>query len=474
MSESAEPTEAVAPLAPQPRSGYRLASWPLALGVLAAAMLIVLAATGWFAGTAAPDIQSYRTALTWPGAFAELRYPLYGLFLRLFDSVERPLMAIANPLMAIAISQTALHVVAVAVLFREARRYGLGGAASVALAAAALVAQSFLIYGRQAIPEAPAISAMLVAFAAMLRWAGSAKRSWLALCAASLFSGGAMVLRPVFIAAVLVLPVMTMLLSFLRGRSGPLRRAVWMGLAVAMPFLIHSGIRAVTVGDFHVVSFGGVQMATTAGMMIEPQHIERFPADIRPTAQEVLRLRAEAEAAGRVHAPPLSSTNTRSFLSAALGYSDAFVWGELARMRQPDESWIDFNKRMQAFSLAAMRIVPERWLAWAVGNTSRFVGRALVTNAAFVFFALACLVVGAWRLAQGRQFRASIPPRDWLIVAILAAGWAVNAIVAPILVAFPTSRYIDAAAVLIPSLAIMALITVAKDFAPRTRPLGRA
>jgi hypothetical protein len=142
-------------------------------------------------------------------------------------------------------------------------------------------------------------------------------------------------------------------------------------------------------------------------------------------------------------------------------------------MRQPDESWVAFNKRMQAFSLATMRIVPERWLAWTIGGTSRFVGRALVTNAVFVLFALACLVVGAWRLAQGRQFRASIPPQDWLIVAVLAAGWAVNAIAAPILVAFPTTRYIDTAAALIPALAIMALITVTKDF-PRVRPAGRA
>ena len=53
-------------------------------------------------------------------------------------------------------------------------------------------------------------------------------------------------------------------------------------------------------------------------------------------------------------------------------------------------------------------------------------------------------------------------------------AWSVNAIAAPILVAFPTTRYVDTAAVLIPSLAIMALITVAKDFVPRARPLGHA
>jgi hypothetical protein len=437
-------------------------------------MLIALAATGWFAGAVAPDTQSYRVALTWPGAFAELRHPLYGLFLRLFDPIE-------DHLTAIAISQTAFHVLAVAVLFREARRFGLGNPTSFALAAAALVAQSFLVHGRQALPEAPAISAMLIAFAAMLRWSGSATRSWPALGLASLFAGVAMFLRPVFLAAVLVLPAVTLLLSFLRGRPGPLRRALWMGVAAAMPFLIQSGIRAATVGDFNVVSFGGAQMAATAGLMIEPQHIERFPPDVRPVAQEVLRLRTEAEAAGRVYATPLNSTNTRSFVSAALGYFDiyartidTFAWNELAQMRQPGESWIDFNKRMQAFSLATLRIVPERWLAWTIGGTSRFVGRALVTNGVFVFFALACLIVGAWRLAQSRQFHGSIPPRDWLIVAILSAGWAINAIAAPILVAFPTTRYIDTAAVLIPSLTIMALITVAKDFAPRARPLGHA
>jgi hypothetical protein len=457
-----------------PHSGRWSASWPLALGALTVALLIVLAATGWFAGAVASDTETYRVALVWPGAFAELRHPLYGLLLRLFDPIE-------SHLMAIAISQTACHVIAVAVLFGEARRFGLGNPASFALAAAALVSQSFLFHGRLVLPEAPAVSAMLIAFAATLRWAGSATRAWLALCGAGLFAGVAMFLRPVFLAAVVVLPVVTLLLSFLRGRPGALTRAVWMVVAVAMPFLVQSGIRAATVGDFNIVSFGGAQMAATAGLMIEPQHIERFPPDIRPTAQEVLRLRTEAETAGRIYATPLNSANTRSFLSAAVGYFDiyarmidTFAWVELARMRQPDESWISFNKRMQAFSLATLRIVPERWLAWTIGGTSRFVGRALVTNAVFAFCAIACLLVGAWRLLQGRQFRGSIPPQDWLVVAILAAGWAVNAITAPILVAFPTTRYIDTAAVLIPSLAIMALIAVAKDFVPRARPPGHA
>jgi hypothetical protein len=473
MNEVAEPSDPL-PRTAAPRPAWRSASWPLSLGALTVAMLIVLAATGWFAGAVAIDTPSYRVALTWPGAFAELRHPLYGLVLRLYDPIE-------NHLMAIAVSQTALHVGAVAMLFREAHRYGLGSAASFALAAAALVSQSFLFHGRQALPEAPAISAMLIAFAATLRWSGSATRSWSALCVAGVSAGAAMFLRPVFLAAVLVLPAVTLLLSFFRGRPDPLRRALWIGVVVAMPFLVQSGLRHVTLGDFNVVSFGGVQMAATAGLMIEPQHIERYPPDIRPTAQEVLRLRTEAEAAGRIYATPLNSTDTRSFLSAAVGYFDiyartvdAFVWGELARMRQPDESWISFNKRMQAFSLATLRIVPERWLAWTIGGTSRFVGRALVTNATFVFFALACLVASAWRLLQGRQFHGSVPPRDWLIVAILSTGWAVNAIAAPILVAFPTTRYIDTAAVLIPSLVILALITVTKDFIPRARPLGHA
>jgi hypothetical protein len=48
MNEPVERTDSEAHAAP--RSGSRFASWPTALGGLMAAMLAVLAATGWFAG----------------------------------------------------------------------------------------------------------------------------------------------------------------------------------------------------------------------------------------------------------------------------------------------------------------------------------------------------------------------------------------------------------------------------------------
>ena len=439
-----------------------VASWPLALGVLIATEMIVLAVAGWFSGDVSQDTQSYRVVLIWPGIFAEMRHPLYGLLLNLFDPIE-------NHLTAIAISQTVFHVAAVMILFREARRYGLTGAASFALAAAAMLSQSFLFHGRQALPEAPAISVMLIAFAAVLRWSSSPMPSWSALCVAALFTGLGAFLRPVFLAAIPLLAIVTLLLTRLRGPGGALRRAVCMAAALAIPFLFQSGIRAVTVGDFNVVSFGGFQMAATAGLMIEPQHIERFPDSIRATADQLLKLRTEAEAAGRVYATPLNSTNSRSFLSAALGYFDIyartvdpFLWGEVTRLRQPGESWVDYNKRMQAFSLATMRIVPERWLAWIVGGTSRFLGRAVATNATFVAIVLACLVVGAWRIGRGRGIANPVPARDWLVVAIVSAAWTASAIILPILVAFPTTRYIDTAAVLLPSLAILALIALLK------------
>src|SRR4029453_15321931 len=64
MKEVAEPDEPLAHAARCSRLQY--ASWPLGLVALTVAMLLVLVATGWFAGAVTRDTPSYRVALPRP------------------------------------------------------------------------------------------------------------------------------------------------------------------------------------------------------------------------------------------------------------------------------------------------------------------------------------------------------------------------------------------------------------------------
>jgi len=56
---------------------------------------LLLAAFGWFDGEITGDTATDQVLLTWPGAFAEMRYPLYAVFLTWLDPIESHLRTIA-------------------------------------------------------------------------------------------------------------------------------------------------------------------------------------------------------------------------------------------------------------------------------------------------------------------------------------------------------------------------------------------
>lgn len=51
--------------------------------------------------------------------------------------------------------------------------------------------------------------------------------------------------------------------------------------------------------------------------------------------------------------------------------------------------------------------------------------------------------------------------KDWIAVAVVAAGWAIMTISVAIIAYFPATRYIDTASVFIPAIPLLAFITLA-------------
>lgn len=425
------------------------AEWPfMIVAGLALAVLGLSWATGTLTGQAAPDTAGYLATATSPDRWGGARHPLYG-------TLALWLGATAEATGHVALAQAVLHGVAALTVYAGARLAGLGMISAALLSASALLAQSAFFHVRLLVPEAPATAFLLLAFAGALGASRSPRLFWILLVPTGLAAALAYVLRPVFLPAIAVLPLLFLIFAKRNGQHRCLVRAAVLLVAVAAPFLIQASIRQRAVGDFNIVSFGGFQMSALAGLMLTPDAIPQLPDAVRPTAQAILAAREAAEAEERVARTPRNSAGERSFVSAALGYFDVYarsyddVLGEVAKLHEPGETWVAFNRRLMAFSLATVIASPGRWAAWVGGATARLVGRSLITNAVMLpAVAALCIVV-----VPATRRRSGLGPsgRDVAPVIVIVLAWL--AVTAPlaVLVTFPATRYIDTVGVLLPA-----------------------
>jgi hypothetical protein len=424
--------------------------WLLALTLLSVALLAV---TGGFTSVIMPDTPSYLDPHSFPDALAQPRLPFYGLMVEAVDAGDHSFKAVAA-------LQTAFFCAAVWWFVAELRYFGLSRPAALSTATALLFSNSLILIGRWVHPELPAIACGLLAFAGVVRLAGPKPRNWAAVL---IFAGGglAYLLRPSMLSLIFVLPFSYACLRALRGQR-PLNG--WVGailLMTALPFLALASVRAVAVGDFNIVSFGGYQMSGMAGLMLSDDVVARLPPDVKPLATAVLAARKAAENSGGVIGVPRNSSDIRSFNSAALSYYDVFARTydevkQLARQQQrPGESWVDLNKRLMRFSLAVVRAAPIRYLAWIFGASKRLLGHAFIANLPMMIAAIVLIAAWLFRLLTRRPAHVSpIERLDMPVMLLLAASWLVATGALSVLVTFPAIRYIDTANLLLAPVAI--------------------
>jgi hypothetical protein len=440
----------------------------LILCIAVAALMIVLAIIGSLSGKIATDTASYFAPLASSNPWGEWRHPLYGMVAGWFG-------ASSTAPGKVAFVQGLLHAAAAFALYVGARAGGIGGIAALCLSLAALFSQSALFHVGFLLPESPAIAFLLFAFAGTLAAARSPSAFRWLLVPIGLATGLAYIMRPSFLPAIVALPALWYLLAVRNRQTGRASRALLLVSAAALPLVIQSGLRWKSVGDFNIVSFGGFASSGMAGFMLTPDIIARLPGAVRPTAQAILDARTSAEDAGRIARTPFNSAGERSFVSAALGYFDIyarsyddFIWFEIGKLRAPEESWVAFNQRLAAFSIATVTAAPLRWLAWVGGATSRLVGRMIVTNAPMLLALAALLVTALTALVR----RTGLGPSaaDLVQVSAVALAWLAATGPLIVLITFPATRYIDTAAVLITAVpALLAAALVEGACTRRTR-----
>ena len=434
---------------------------------MAAALLLVMGMLGMLSGAMSPDTAAYFITEVSSNPWGELRHPLYArLATWLGGSATSP--------GHVAIGQALLHAAATVIFYIGMRAADIGRIGAFVLAVVALFSKSSLNHLRLVLPEAPAIAFLLIAFGGTLAASHPGNRFALLLLPTAIAAGLAYVLRPSVLPVIVALPALWWLFAARNGHTRRALRALALALALATPFLLHSGFRQARVGDFNIVSFGGFQMSGMAGFMLTPEIVDQMSEPARSTARAVLAAREAGEASGRVARTPLNSVGERSFVSAALGYFDIYarshddlLYGQIFGLREPDETWVGFNKRLMDFSVATIAAAPLHWIAWVVGATSRLVGRMIITNAAMLVALVVLFVVSvpaAMRRTQLGSTRADLMP-----VCVVALAWVASTAPLTVLMTFPATRYIETAALLIAAPPLLLAVALAEGLRTAAR-----
>lgn len=428
------------------------------LGALTALSVAILALAGRFAPQAMPDTASYLDVHGFPDMLMQQRPPLYGWIVAALDLGRHSHFAVPA-------FNIATYVGAVWLLVQQLRRYGLSMAATLSVGAALLFANALLIDAPWVHPELPSITCGLVAVAATVRLAYAPRCSWgwIMVCVAT---GLAYVLRPSFLVLVPALPTLYIGLTVLRGqgsRIGPeIARAAMILIVAAAPFAGIASLRAVTVGDPNIVSFGGFAMSGMATLMLSDDVVARLPADVKPYAAQVLAARRAGEDSGRFIGIPRNAGDERSFYSVALAYYDVLartyddmLYQVITPTRGAHESWIDFNRRLMRFSFAVVRAAPGRYAAWVIGAATRVVGHSITTNLPAALALLAVAVMWPWRfLRTGIAGVTPVSRLDVPVMCLLALLWLLGAGLLTMLVIAPSTRYIETSSVFVAAPAI--------------------
>ena len=424
------------------------------LAALTALSLVVLLAAGRFTPQVMPDTAGYLDLVGYPAMLAQQRPPLYGWLVVTLDLFGRNHIAV--PLFNIA-----TYVAAVWLLVAQLRRYGLSAAAALSVGAALLFANALLIDAGWVHPELLSITCGLVAVAATVALAAEQPARW-AWWTVGLGAAASYVLRPSFLPLVAALPALYLVLRALRGDALRVARAIAILLVTAAPFGAIASLRAATVGDFNIVSFGGFAMSGLATLMLDDTVVARLPDDVKPYAAQVLAARRAGEDSGRFIGIPRNSSEQRSYYSAALAYFDVLartydnmLYDVITPTRGGSEPWVDFNRRLMRFSLAVVRAAPDRYAAWVAGAATRMVGRAITTNLPAMLALIVIALAWPWRLLVTRQIGAAPRARlDVPVMAVLAVMWLLAAGLLTMLVIAPSTRYIETSSVLVAPLLI--------------------
>ncbi|HUQ72541.1 MAG TPA: hypothetical protein VM165_23640 [Planctomycetaceae bacterium] len=269
--------------------------------------------------------------------------------------------------------------------------------------------------------------------------------------------------RPAYLFLVGLVPLLGALLVWWQSRderSSVQPLATRLTLASLGPLITFCTVRWLIVGHFGLVSFGGFNLIGIAGQFLSPELVAELPSNLQPLAQDMLARKQaliDPELARREWSP-------RSYIAVETHY-DTAMWKVFTpaatELCGSDPACVDQQGRDLASAIIRQRpALYANWLLRAFRQAIRVVTSEFVMN----LFSLALIAIGllietryTWLRRRGPTVSVPLDDRYFEAVhvqGLIAVSFALSKIALVILVAPPLGRFMDAAGIFLPSVAI--------------------
>ncbi|MCA9025466.1 MAG: hypothetical protein KDA86_09665 [Planctomycetaceae bacterium] len=282
--------------------------------------------------------------------------------------------------------------------------------------------------------------------------------------------------RPAYLSLVVFVPILGVLLLICR-RDGRLtgkqlsRSGGMLVAATFAPLLTYCGLRAIVVGQFGLVAFGGVNLIGIAGQFLEPEMVPQLPADLQPLAVFALE-----------HQPPESKSDVDLMSDApVLNYQrienryDWTIWDTFLPSAKATETegGASTNSRLRRLAQAIIFDRPGMYVVYLAKAFRRAVYKIVGDTLLNPYCLALCLGITVqillrilrWRMIPSEPERDPSGYRLLDVMTLTALLYAVCQMVVVILVCPPLGRMTDAMALFVPSL-LMAILIDRKSATP--------
>lgn len=292
-------------------------------------------------------------------------------------------------------------------------------------------------------------------------------RAWIGLAAVFV---AAVLVRPSNLTLVVILPLAGFLLRLLRAdRAGTAARSAATLLAAALiPCVIYAFMQHRVTGKFALTHAGGSTLMTVASELLTREMAERLPADIRPLAREIVRVRREKNFPDGVAWTPK--------FEDYMWYYNYFDWVSFSVDRVAYENLYspsgppDIVKMNETFGALASTIIRRRFIDYAALSLESLAqaGASILWNNPLVFGLIVMCVgssvafgVFAARMRVRRPgWRCSMKyTGDFLAVFTIGVVFCLVNVLSISMIQVPLPRYMHAAAVFLPGVLCAGIVT---------------
>ena len=140
----------------------------------------------------------------------------------------------------------------------------------------------------------------------------------------------------------------------------------------------------------------------------------------------------------------------------------------MLNLKEPNENWIEYNLRMQKFTISVIKNNPIYYGSWIIGGSIRFVGRVFVSNLSFMISFLFLIILflnnNLINIKSKKAFKSKFKNNEELFFIIkISCIYTSSIAIISILLTFPAARYIDCAGITLAGIPIFLISKILID-----------